>query len=60
MKITKSDVLTFLGIVASAIVTTLLTRIQSKNDMQENVRAILAEERRQINEAAAKEDQENN
>ena len=51
MKITKSDVLTFLGIVGSAIVTTLLTRIQSKNDMRESVADILAEERRQINEA---------
>ena len=59
MKITKSDILTFLGIVGTAIVSTLLTRVQNKNDMQEAVQAILTEERRQINEAAMAENKEN-
>ena len=53
MKITKSDILTFLGIVGTAIVSTLLTRVQNKNDMQEAVQAILTEERRQINDSSA-------
>ena len=59
MKITKSDVLTFLGVVGSAIITALLTRIQSKNDMREAVSDILAEERRQINESSIAQTQAN-
>ena len=59
MKITKSDIFTFLGIVGSAIVTALLTRIQSKNDMREAVADILAEERRQISEADMAQNKEN-
>lgn len=58
MKVTKKDIFTFLGILFSAIVTTLLTRIQSKSDMQEAVHDILEEERRQINEAAVEENKE--
>lgn len=57
-KITKSDIFTFFGIVASAVVTAILTRIQRKNDLQEAVHDILAEERRQISEAAMAENQE--
>lgn len=54
MKIKKSDVLTFLGILASAVVTTVLTRINEKNDIQSTVAEVLAEERRQIQEEEAK------
>ena len=54
MKIKKSDVLTFLGILASAVVTTVLTRINEKNDIQNTVAEVLAEERRQIQEEEAK------
>lgn len=54
MKIKKSDVLTFLGILVSAVVTTILTRINEKNDIQSTVAEVLAEERRQIQEEEAK------
>ena len=53
-KIKKSDVLTFLGILASAVVTTVLTRINEKNDIQSTVAEVLAEERKQIQEEEAK------
>lgn len=52
--VTKGDVLTFLGILASAVVTTVLTRINEKNDIQSTVAEVLAEERRQIQEEEAK------
>lgn len=47
-KITKSDVITFLGILVTTLVTTLLNRRQQKGDIQDTVQAVLAEERRQI------------
>lgn len=52
--ITKTDILTFLGLVGSAVVTTVLTRISAKSDMQQAVSDILAEERKQIQEEEAK------
>ena len=58
MKITKSGILTFLGILFTTLIGTLLTRVQSKNDMQQAVHDILEEERRQISEAAVEKDQE--
>ena len=51
---TKKNVLTFLGALGAALVSTIVSRIQSKNDISETVKAVLEEERRQINEAAAK------
>ena len=47
-KFQKSDVLTFLGRLVSALITTLLTRRQQKNDISEVVQEVLAEERKQI------------
>ena len=57
---TKQNVLTFLGALGAALVTTIVNRIQSKNDISETVKAVLEEERRQINEAAQENmDQDN-
>ena len=49
---TKKNILTFLGALGAALVTTIVTRIQNKNDIAETVKAVLEEERRQINEAS--------
>ncbi len=57
---TKQNVLTFLGALGAALVTMIVNRIQSKNDISETVKAVLEEERRQINEAAQENmDQDN-
>ena len=55
MKITKADVFAFLGILGTTLITTLITRFTEKKDMQETVAAVLAEERRQLEEEAKNE-----
>jgi len=47
-KFSKSDILTFLGLLFSALITTLLTRRQQKADISEVVQEVLEEERKQI------------
>ena len=46
--ITKNDVFTFLGLLLSALITTLLSRRQQKADISDVVQEVLAEERKQI------------
>lgn len=53
-KITKGDVLTFLGLVLTTAVTTFISRLQSKSDIEDTVAAVLAEERKQIAAEEAK------
>lgn len=55
---TKKNVLTFLGALGAALVSTIVSRIQTKNDIAETVKAVLAEERRQMSDEACKEDVE--
>lgn len=57
IKITKGDVIAFLGIVLTTAVTTLISRVQERGDIQDTVMAVLAEERRQIAEQEAKDAQ---
>lgn len=46
--ITKSDVLSFLGLLLMTLITTLISRKMQKNDISCVVQEVLAEERKQI------------